>query len=94
MWCYSISRILLNSSKISNLQKQKYWKNFMDHAAIQFSKIKVKNRFQFLSLLILNSPQMLIKSIRLSASEKYLKNNKANISGMFMIIHQKYIKDC
>tara|TARA_A100001035_G_scaffold84975_1_gene65955 strand:+ start:209 stop:1615 length:1407 start_codon:yes stop_codon:yes gene_type:complete len=81
-------RLLLNSSKINNLLKNKnIGKNFMDHAAIKFTKLKVKNRFKFLSLFNTKFTSNGNKvSIRLSASAKYLKNNKANISGMFMII--------
>ena len=64
----------------------------MDHAAIKFTKLKVKNRFKFLSLfnskLTSNGNKV---SIRLSASAKYLKNNRANISGMFMIIPPRNI---
>ena len=86
-------RLLLNSSKTNNLLKNKnIGKNFMDHAAIQFTKLKVKNRFKFLSLFNTKFTSNGNKvSIRLSASDKYLKNNKANISGFFMVIPPRNI---
>ena len=81
-------RILLNSShKKKLLKNENIGKNFMDHGAIQFTKLKVKNRFRFLSLFnskfTSNGNKL---SIRLSASNNYIKKNKVNISGMFMVI--------
>ena len=86
-------KLLINSSRNNNLLKNKnIGKNFMDHGAIQFSKLRVKNRFHFLSLFnskfTSNGNKL---SIRLSASHNYLKNGNANISGMFMIIPPRNI---
>jgi len=86
-------RLLLNSSNINNLLKNKnIGKSFMDHAAIQFLKLKVKNRFHFLSLFnskfTTNGNKL---SIRISASENYINTDKANISAMFMIIPPRNI---
>ncbi len=86
-------RILINSCRISNLiSNNNIGKGFMDHGAIQFSKIKVNDRFRFLSLFNSKYSSYGNKlSIRLSASDEYIKKNKANISGMFMIIPPKNI---
>ncbi len=84
-------RLLLNSSLNKNLQiKNNLGKGFMDHSAIDFIKLDVKNRFSFLrefnTKYLSNGSKV---SIRLSASSKYLKNNKSNISGMIMVIPPK-----
>ena len=86
-------RLLLNSSKNNNLFKNKnIGKNFMDHACMKLTKINVKNRFQFLSLFNSKFTSKGNKlSIRLSASDNYIKNNEVNISGMFMIMPPRNI---
>ena len=64
----------------------------MDHGAVQFTKIKVKNRFKFLSLFntryTINGNKV---SIRISATKNFLTPEKANISAMFMILPPKNI---
>ena len=86
-------RLLLNSVNTNNLFKNKnIGKNFMDHGAIQFTKLKVKNRLQFQSLFNTKFTSNGNKlSIRLSASDNFISTNKANISGMFMILPPKNI---
>ncbi len=86
-------RLLMNSHRISNLiSNSNLGKGFMDHGAIQFSKIKVHNRYKFLSFFNTKYSSYGNKlSIRISASKQYLKNKNSNISGMFMIIPPKNI---
>ena len=86
-------RLLINSSNNKDFQKNKnIGKNFMDHGAVQFTKIKVKNRFKFLSLFntryTINGNKV---SIRISATKNFLTPEKANISAMFMILPPKNI---
>ena len=62
----------------------------MDHAAINFIKLDVKYRYVFLrefNTKYLSKGHKL--SIRMSASRKYLKKNKINISGMIMVFPPK-----
>ena len=84
-------RLLMNSTlKNKSFINKKLGYGFMDHAAINFIKLDVKNRFVFLrefNTKYLSNGNKL--SIRMSASRKYLIKNKTNISGMIMVFPPK-----
>ena len=80
-------RLLMNSISCGNIRKNiNLGKGFMDHATISKLRLVLKNRYKFLSLFntkYLSNGNKL--SIRISASDTFLKESDYNISAMIKV---------
>ena len=80
-------RLLMNSAICGNLKNNiNFGKGFMDHLATSKLKLKLKNRFKFLSFFntkyLPNGNKI---SLRLSASDDYIKKYNYNISATIKV---------
>lgn len=84
-------RLLINSCNECNLfSNDNLGNGFIDHTTVIFQKLNVINRFSFLRMFntkYLNNGHKI--GVRISASEKYIKKSKQNISGMIMVDQPK-----
>ena len=84
-------RLLINSCNECNLfSNDNLGNGFIDHTTVIFQKLNVIDRFSFLRMFntkYLNNGHKI--GVRISASEKYIKKSKQNISGMIMVEQPK-----